>query len=141
NTGVDAATSPSLHPQDETAYLHNDIYRLAASATGAGWTAQLSNELATARFGETVSVPVYVTRTAGSAASSSVSLTATSVSDGSKTSTASCAVSIEKPTVVYTLTPASPNGANGWWTTPVAVDWTVTNADSTSGCDDTTVSA
>src|SRR4051794_29557125 len=39
NTGVDAATDPGLHPQDETASLHNDIYRLSASASGAGWTA------------------------------------------------------------------------------------------------------
>ena len=34
NTGVDAATDPALHPQDETASLHNDIYRLSAVGLG-----------------------------------------------------------------------------------------------------------
>ena len=39
NTGVNAPTDPALHPQDETASLHNDIYRLSASASGSGWKA------------------------------------------------------------------------------------------------------
>jgi hypothetical protein len=99
NSGTDATTDPALHPQDETAYLHNDIYRLTAGAQGAGWHAELPNGLATARFGDTVDVPVYVTRDAGRAASGVVTLTATSVSDTTKTDTATCAVSTS-PTAV-----------------------------------------
>ncbi|HZS24217.1 MAG TPA: PxKF domain-containing protein [Gaiellaceae bacterium] len=45
------------------------------------------------------------------------------------------------PTVSYTLSPAAPNGQNGWYTSPVTVHWTVTNPGTSSGCDDTTVSA
>ncbi|MEU6713901.1 peptidase M6 [Nonomuraea sp. NPDC046802] len=92
NTGKDAATDPALHPQDERAHLRNDIYRLSTSATGAGWSANLSNNLTTAAFGQSVDVPVHVTRTPGSAHSATVSLTATSVSDPGKTTTSTCKV-------------------------------------------------
>jgi M6 family metalloprotease-like protein len=91
NTGAGAPTDPALHPQDETASFDNDIYKLSASASGQGWTAELRNALATAKFGESVDVPVYVARTAESAARNTVTLTATSVSDPSKTATATCA--------------------------------------------------
>jgi len=60
-------------------------------ASGTGWSATLRNALATAKFGESVSVPVYVTRGAGAAASNTITLTAQSVSDPSKVSTATCA--------------------------------------------------
>lgn len=49
------------------------------------------------------------------------------------------------PVVSYTLTPAAPDGSNGWYVSDVLVDWTVTDPESaitsTSGCDDVTVSA
>jgi hypothetical protein len=67
NSGTDAPTDPALHPQDETASFHNDIYRLSAATNGAGWSAQLRNALATARFGQTTTVPVYVSRVDGAA--------------------------------------------------------------------------
>lgn len=92
NTGRDAATDPALHPQDERAHLRNDIYRLSASASGGGWTAQLQNNLATATFGASADVPVFVTRTPGSSHSATVTLKASSVSDPSKTATATCKV-------------------------------------------------
>jgi M6 family metalloprotease-like protein len=94
NTGVDAPTDPALHPQDETAYLHNDIYRLSTTVRGHGWQAQLYNNLTTARFGQTVSVPVYVTRTPESTDTATVTLKATSVSDASKTANATCTVQV-----------------------------------------------
>jgi len=94
NNGTDAPTDPALHPQDETAYLHNDIYRLSATAQGHGWNAELYNNLTTAQFGQTVSVPVYVTRTPVSTSTATVTLTATSVSDTSKTAAATCTVNI-----------------------------------------------
>jgi M6 family metalloprotease-like protein len=91
NTGASAPTDPALHPQDETASFDSDIYKLSASASGQGWTAELRNALATAKFGESVDVPVSVARTAESAGQNTVTLTATSVSDPSKTATATCA--------------------------------------------------
>jgi hypothetical protein len=92
NAGKDAATDPALHPQDERAHLHNDIYRLSTAVSGSGWTAQPYNNLTTAAFGQTVNVPVYVTRSEGSAESATVQLTATSVSNPGKTATATCKV-------------------------------------------------
>jgi hypothetical protein len=90
NTGVDADTDPALHPADERAFLHRDIYRLSVSAQGAGWSAQLSNNLVTASFGQKVKVQVRVSP--GSARVGHVRLTATSVSDPTKTATATCTV-------------------------------------------------
>ena len=83
NTGVAAATDPALHPQDSNAFLARDVYRLSATATGTGWTAKLRNALTAVKFGDSVSVPVYVTKAVGASASGSVSLTATSESDPS----------------------------------------------------------
>jgi hypothetical protein len=93
NTGAAAATDPDLHPQDLSAYLKSDVYRLTASASGSGWHAYLRNALATAQFGETTTVPVYVSTDAGAAADGAVTLNAVSVSDPSKTATAVCGVS------------------------------------------------
>jgi Ca2+-binding RTX toxin-like protein len=50
------------------------------------------------------------------------------------------------PDVQFGLTPASPNGANGWYNTGVDVDWTVTDTDSpnslsTTDCDDFSLTA
>ena len=98
NTGSPADVG-SPHPEDASAYL-SDVYRLSVSAAGDGWQAQLSNALATAPFGGSVDVPVYVTRDLGSDVNATISLTATSVSDPSKTSTATCAASVEAPTAV-----------------------------------------
>jgi hypothetical protein len=103
NTGADAPTDPSLHPQDETGSFHNDIYRLSASASGAGWSAALRNELATASFGQSVTVPVSVSRAAGAVPSGTVTLTAKSVSDESKTATATCAVAAPSTQVSGTV--------------------------------------
>jgi hypothetical protein len=94
NTGVDAPTNPSLHPQDERAFLHNDIYRLSVSVQGSGWSAQLYNNLTTAAFGQTARVPVYVTRARASAEHATVTLTATSVSDPTKAASSTCTVDV-----------------------------------------------
>jgi M6 family metalloprotease-like protein len=91
NTGQAEAVPPG-HPEDVSGYVAGDVYRLAVSATGTGWTAQIRNALATAKFGEALTVPVYVSRTRKSSSSSTVTLTATSESDPSKTATATCAV-------------------------------------------------
>ncbi len=93
NTGTAAATDPALHPQDANAYLTSDVYRLTAASTGTGWHAYLRNALTTAKFGDSVKVPVYVTQDAGAAHDGTVTLQAVSVSDPSKTATAVCGVS------------------------------------------------
>jgi M6 family metalloprotease-like protein len=148
NSGTDAATDPSLHPQDETASFHNDIYRLEASVAGDGWTAQLRNALATARFGQSISVPVYVTRGAAPAKSATVTLKATSVSDASKTATATCALSAPTTDVSGTvpatlsLTLGGP-ATFGSFTPGVAKDYTASttgNVISTAGDASLTVS-
>jgi M6 family metalloprotease-like protein len=87
NTGAAAAT-PDVHPQNASQYFDSDIYRLSATASGTGWEAHLKNALATAKFGETIEVPVYVVKGAGAG---QVTLTATSESDPSKTMSATCA--------------------------------------------------
>jgi hypothetical protein len=137
NTGTTVATSASLHPENVNAYLSSDVYRLSASAAGDGWNAQLANALAAVRTGQTKTIPVYVTRTNGSAASAVVSLTATSVSNAAATSTADCAVSVPPPTIEYTLDPADPSGANGWYAGNVDLAWQVSDADAiVGGCVD-----
>jgi hypothetical protein len=88
NTGVNVPTDPALHPQDETASFGSDIYRLSASTLGAGRRVHLRNSLGTAKFGESFQVPVYVSP--GLGGTNVLRLTATSVSDPSKTATATC---------------------------------------------------
>ena len=98
NTGTSADIG-NPHPEDASAFTATDIFRLSVDAEGDGWDAQLWNALATAPNGGSVDVPVYVTRELGSSTYGSVSLTATSVSDPSVTSTATCDLSVQAPTV------------------------------------------
>ena len=83
NTGAPAEKAPSPH-------LNRDVYRLSVSVQGTGWSAQLLNALAAAQFGDSQSIPVYVTRTLGSASAATVTLTAVSESDPTKIATAVC---------------------------------------------------
>jgi hypothetical protein len=92
NSGEDAATPADAHPEIVEDYLRNDIYRVSASVAGAGWTAEAYNALATAKFGRSVEVPVYVTREAGGSSTAVVTLTARSESDPTKVDTATCSV-------------------------------------------------
>ncbi len=89
NTGA-AAAIPDVHPQDASSYLSSDVYRLSASATGTGYAAHLKSALTKAKFGESVSVPVYIERGTGSG---TVTLNAVSESDPSKTASAVCTLS------------------------------------------------
>lgn len=92
NTGKPAVTDPGIHPQDANAYLERDIYRLSVSVAGQGWSAELRSALASAKFGESVRLPVHVTRASGSSASAKVTLTAKSESDPAKMAKATCLV-------------------------------------------------
>jgi M6 family metalloprotease-like protein len=98
NTGAAAAT-PDVHPEDVSANLTSDVYRLSIDApTGNGWSAQLYSALTTAEFGETVNVPVYVTRVPTSTGNTTITLRATSESDPSKTATSTCKVNVANTT-------------------------------------------
>jgi M6 family metalloprotease-like protein len=91
NTGRSAPPA-GQHPEDVARYLDGDVYRLAADVDGHGWTVDIPNQLATADFGKSVRVPVYVLRSHSAAHVAKVHLTATSESDPSKTATATCTV-------------------------------------------------
>jgi M6 family metalloprotease-like protein len=98
NTGT-SADPAGTHPEDVSAYLDSDVYRLSVEGvSGQGWNAQLYNALATAEFGETVNVPVYVTRVPTSTGVTNVTLRATSESDPSKSVTATCKVRVDDTT-------------------------------------------
>jgi M6 family metalloprotease-like protein len=93
NTGA-AGPVAGAHPEDVSSYADGDVYRLTSTLQGEGWSAQLYNALATADAGQTTNVPVYVTRTPGASNRAVVTLTATSESDPTKKSTATCSLKV-----------------------------------------------
>lgn len=90
NTG--RAAPVAGHPEDVTAYVGSDVYRVQAGVSARGWTTWVPSAVTTARFGETVPVTVYVKRDANAPRSAAVQLTATSESDPTKSATTSCIV-------------------------------------------------
>ncbi|MGW6200061.1 M6 family metalloprotease domain-containing protein [Kribbella sp. NPDC055110] len=83
NTGKAGTTTG---PEDVTQYVKGDVYRLSAKTNG--WPIALPNALATANAGQQVTVPVYTKPDTGPLAK--ITLTATSESDPTKSSTATC---------------------------------------------------
>ncbi|KAI2635620.1 hypothetical protein GGS26DRAFT_604566 [Hypomontagnella submonticulosa] len=75
------ADGGAVHPQDLSAYLASDVYRLSAEVDGEGWRVELPNALATAKFGAWTTVNVAVGATVEAAGTAVVRLTATSESD------------------------------------------------------------
>ncbi|WP_370946574.1 M6 family metalloprotease domain-containing protein [Amycolatopsis sp. cg5] len=67
-----------------------DTYRLTASTESKGWEVRLPNALATAKFGQHVKVGALAKRSQGGDLTARVKLTATSISDPSKTATGTC---------------------------------------------------
>jgi uncharacterized membrane protein len=86
NTGE--AGTVSEHPEDVTPYLEGDVYRVSAEVNGKDWAISVPNALTTANAGQQVTVPVYTK--AGTSPLAKITLTATSESDPSKQSTATC---------------------------------------------------
>jgi M6 family metalloprotease-like protein len=82
-----------LHPDDATAHLGSDLYRLRVEVEGAGWSVRLLNSLAAVEAGDSQPVTVYVRVDRGGAASATLTLTATSESDPTKTATATVSLS------------------------------------------------
>ncbi|MGN9841743.1 M6 family metalloprotease domain-containing protein [Nonomuraea sp. H19] len=91
NTGK-AAPAQGQHPEDVSAYLNSDVYRLKAEVQGKGWTSQVPNALAAVAFGKQALVTVNAVRASGGDRLAKVKLTATSESDPAKTMTATCHV-------------------------------------------------
>ncbi|MFE9654537.1 peptidase M6 [Micromonospora sp. NPDC006431] len=96
NTGAAGVTAG--HPRDVTKFVGSDVYRLSADSAGAGWTTWMPYEVVAANAGGTVQVPVYASRTAGSANQATVTLTATSESDPSKSTSVTCQVHVKDTT-------------------------------------------
>ena len=86
NTGK--AGTVSEHPEDVTPYLKGDVYRVSAKVNGKDWAISVPNALTTANAGQQTTVPVYTT--AGTSPIAQITLTATSESDPTKQSTATC---------------------------------------------------
>jgi M6 family metalloprotease-like protein len=84
NTGKASAVPAALHPQDATAHLGGDVYRLSLAIDGDGWEAGVANALVALRPGETATMPVHVRRTAAGPRAGRVSLIVTSESDPTK---------------------------------------------------------
>ncbi|MFI7421677.1 M6 family metalloprotease domain-containing protein [Nonomuraea sp. NPDC049684] len=91
NTGR-AAPAQGQHPEDVSAYLNSDVYRVKAEVQGKGWTAQVPNALASVAFGKQAPVTVNAVRAPGGDRLARVKLTAVSESDPTKTATATCHV-------------------------------------------------
>ena len=90
NTGV-AGAAPFDH----------DVYRVSAGSSSADWKVTLPNALAAAKAGQTLQVPVHVLRdplTDDGDARTTVTLTAKSESDPSKTATRTCNVHVRDTT-------------------------------------------
>ena len=93
NAGTPSDTDPTLHPDDATAYLNSDIYRLSVSVEGEGWSAKVLNALAAVEAGGSQSVRVHISKEEGAAESATVTLQATSEGDPSKTAAATIRLS------------------------------------------------
>ena len=79
NTGT-YQNSTAAHPQDLSAYLNYDIYRVNATVEGSGWQVEVPNALAAAKFGGETTVKVAV---GGGEGEATVTVSVTSESDGS----------------------------------------------------------
>ena len=92
NTGSRGSVATSAHPQDASAHVDYDIYRLSVTATGTGWTPHLQNALVAVKFGESLDVPVLFSMAGNAASTARVTLTAVSESDPTKKATATTSV-------------------------------------------------
>ncbi|KZL67778.1 m6 family metalloprotease domain-containing protein [Colletotrichum incanum] len=94
NSGSYVAVDPDIaqHPEDASAFLDSDVYRLSAEVEGTGWRVELPNALIAAKFGEVKTARVSVGAMSDAANSAVVTLKATSESDPSVVASARCQV-------------------------------------------------
>ncbi len=87
--------------QAGTGIFGSDVFRLSASSSSPDWKVTLPNALASATPGQTVQIPVHVLRdplTDDGDARTTVTFTAKSESDATKTATRTCAVHVRDTT-------------------------------------------
>ena len=77
-------------------YTSSDIYRLSATVSGSGWEVQVPNEVATAQFGQEVSVLVAAKASEGSHTEATVTLKVTSESDKNAVAVAECKIGTKR---------------------------------------------
>jgi M6 family metalloprotease-like protein len=92
NTGKATALATNPHPQDLSAYLGSDIYRLRVEVEGEGWKVTLPNALAYAKAGEQKTVRVAVGCDGNCSREAIVTLVATSESDRTISTSKTCNV-------------------------------------------------
>lgn len=82
-----------MHPQDLSAYLGADIYRIEAVVDeGEGWNIGVPNALAWAKAGESTRVKVVVGKGVGASDKVKVRVTVTSESDATVRESKTCKV-------------------------------------------------
>jgi M6 family metalloprotease-like protein len=87
--------------QAGAAPFDHDVYRVAATSSSQDWKVTVPNALAAAKAGQTVQVPVHVLRdplTDEGDARTTVTLTAKSEADATKTATRTCSVHVRDTT-------------------------------------------
>ncbi|PJJ62038.1 M6 family metalloprotease-like protein [Compostimonas suwonensis] len=92
------------------ALANSDIYRITTSVDDRNWTPSTPSSIVTAETGETITVPVYLEHGAVTASTATLTVTATSENDPTKTQSVDCvitaaAVPTDEPTDVPTDTP------------------------------------
>jgi M6 family metalloprotease-like protein len=96
NTGTAPSNSTGVHPQDLSAYLGSDIYRLSAEVDSDSWKVGVPNALAFAKFGGSTSVKVAIGAASNGTSydtnGATVTLTATSEGDSRIKHVATCKV-------------------------------------------------
>ncbi|KAI8941773.1 hypothetical protein NX059_002977 [Plenodomus lindquistii] len=84
NTGKPATLASNPHPQDLSAYLGSDVYRLEASVEGEGWKVATPNALAYAAAGKQKTVMVAVGCAGGAECSKEATVSLSVSSEGDK---------------------------------------------------------
>lgn len=87
-----AGSKGHKHPQDVSAYLNSDVYRLEATTEDRGWKVQLPNALVAVEAGKSSMVKVAVAADRFASRSGTVKLVATSESNPSITGSGKCVV-------------------------------------------------
>ena len=93
NTGRTESLPAGLHPQEAPVHFDSDVYRLAVSIDGDGWSAALQNALTAVRSGRTETIAVRISKTANAARTANVTFTAISESDPGKRAVVSASLS------------------------------------------------
>lgn len=93
NSGTYSSAAETVgHPEDVSAYLKTDVYRLKATVEGSGWNVTLPNELTALEYGKSVTVSAAVSATDDAAQFGTVKLTVTSESDPGVVANTICVV-------------------------------------------------